>query len=89
MPVNIQSPKELDNDNNKTILGGGGHHLDRDQRINMEHLVIGLYFLALFSCCLCLWFWYELESTREDLRDISRRTREVIDSLESLGKPRR
>ena len=55
----------------------------------MDDLVIGLYFLSLISCCLCLWFWYELESTKEDLRSISNRTYQVIKTLESLEKRRR
>jgi len=55
----------------------------------MEHLVIGLYVLSLLSCCLCLWFWWELESAKEQQRRLDEHMRGIISRLDDLGGRRR
>lgn len=55
----------------------------------MEHLVIGLYFLALISCCLCLWFWWELEDTKAQQRLLHERMTSVMNRLTNMEGRRR
>ena len=55
----------------------------------MENLVVGLYFLALLSCCLCLWFWYELETAKQDMRRVHERLASMINRMRDLEQRRR
>lgn len=55
----------------------------------MENLIAGLYFLALISCCLCLWFWYELDCTNQDMRRVHERLSSILNRLQELEQRRK
>ena len=55
----------------------------------MEDLVLGLYVLSLIACCVCLWFWYELESMKEHTRELWTRATTAENRLSELEKKKR
>lgn len=55
----------------------------------MEQLVLGLYALSLVACCVCLWFWYELESMKDYVNELRARLMAMDDRLDSVEKKRR
>lgn len=55
----------------------------------MEHLVLGLYVLSLLCCLICLWFWWELESDKEQMIQLHQKLDTIARDLEDTGKKRR
>lgn len=55
----------------------------------MEHLIMGLYVLSLLACCVCLWFWYELESYKDYAASLRYKLASLEQRLEELEKRRR
>ena len=55
----------------------------------MEHLIIGLYVLSLLACVICLWFWYELESSKDYMASLRYRIANLEERVEELEKRRR
>lgn len=55
----------------------------------MDELVIGLYVLSLVACCVCLWLWYEIDSTRDHMRAIHLRAAGLEQRVEELERKRR
>lgn len=55
----------------------------------MEHLIIGLYVLSLLACCVCLWFWYELENYKDYTASLRYRIASLEERVEQLEKKRR
>ena len=55
----------------------------------MEQLVLGLYVLSLLSCCVCLWFWYELESMKDHIKELWSRANSAESQLRELEKKKR
>lgn len=55
----------------------------------MDELMLGLYVLSLVACCLCLWFWYQLETMRDYVRELRTRIVYMDDRLEQVERRRR
>jgi hypothetical protein len=55
----------------------------------MEQLVLGLYVLSLLSCCVCLWFWYEMETLKEHITELWTRANAADSRLRELEKKKR
>ena len=55
----------------------------------MENLITGLYVLSLLACCVCLWFWYELESFKDYVSALQHRMFGLEERVKELEKRRR
>lgn len=55
----------------------------------MENLILGLYVLSLIACCLCLWFWYELEHNKAYICYLKNEIDDLAQQLKELATKRR